>query len=65
MKCPICDYETYSETNRHIVQVARHEVWQKAIGSKIKTRHFDYYIKNTRPVKSSHLTRTWSNKKLT
>lgn len=50
-ECPICGYESYSTQgiHNHIQQKARFEVWQKAIGSKIRTLHFDYYMENTKP----------------
>ena len=57
MKCPICEKEVFSDYKKHIVQVARFEVWQKAIKNTVKTPHFDYYFKNTKPRNIS--LRTW------
>lgn len=59
--CPFCGIKTYQFIDgfqKHCVQMARHEVWQKAIGAITKTPHFDYYFKNTISIKTI-TKRTW------
>lgn len=55
--CPICGIKIWMEYRKHVVQVARHEVWQKAIGASKKTPHFDYYFENTK--QKTKTKRTW------
>jgi len=59
-KCPVCKKICFSDYRKHIVQKARFEVWQKAIGNYSETPHFDYYFKNTKvdEIKSTML-RNW------
>ena len=61
-RCPFCGIKLYGFIDgyqKHCVQKARHEVWQKSIGANVKTPHFDYYMKNTEP-KSIITKRTWT-----
>ena len=61
MKCPACKKECgyRGGEQKHVVQVARFEVWQKALGAKNKTPHFDYYLKNTKQIPTYKMARTW------
>jgi len=59
IKCPICNYSSFKNgLQKHVIQKARAELWQKAIGGNKKTPHFDYYYKNTKPL-ISLTKRTW------
>ena len=58
--CPVCKKERCFDIEKHVVQKARFEVWQKALGSKKETPHFDYYIKNTKENNNTLYARKWN-----
>lgn len=47
MKCKICDKNVFMDFQKHCVQLAKYESWQKALGNPNETPHFDYYLANT------------------
>lgn len=61
MKCKICNKDIFSDFEKHCVQMARYESWQKSLGNPDKTSHFDYYLDNT--IKNNtikrYFARTW------
>jgi hypothetical protein len=56
MKCKICKKDIFRDKQKHFVQLAKYEIWRKALEEIEETPHFDYYFKNTKPVKKG---RTW------
>ena len=57
--CNICKEEKLIDLKKHILQKARFEVWQKFLGCKEQTPHFNHYIKNTRQNNSKLYARKW------